>query len=164
MLSCRITKRSFLFCLLFVLVGCAFEPLYKSESFSDFHIKRPDVQVMNTDLVYKELKRFFNNEDVNARFVVTFIIDEQYEDIDVREDEKVLRKNITNKLDFSVTDNITQKVVFSSQSLVSSAFNRVAEPYANYVAESNTKKQISILLAEDIQKQLLLFKGRYRGK
>ncbi len=56
---------------------------------------------MNTDLVYKELKRFFNNDDVNARFVVTFIIDEQYEDIDVREDEKVLRKNITNKLDFS---------------------------------------------------------------
>ncbi|SUZ47786.1 uncharacterized protein METZ01_LOCUS640 [marine metagenome] len=148
---------------MFVLAGCAFEPLYKSESFGVFHIKRSDVQVMNTDLVYKELKRFFNNDDVNARFVVAFIIDEQYEDIDVREDEKVLRKNITNKLDFTVTDNITKKVVFSGQSLVSSAFNRVAEPYANYVAESNTKKQISILLAEDIQKQLLLFKNRYRG-
>ena len=118
---------------------------------------------MNTDLVYKELKRFFNNDDVNARFVVAFIIDEQYEDIDVREDEKVLRKNITNKLDFTVNDNITKKVVFSGQSLVSSAFNRVSEPYANYIAEANTKKQISILLAEDIQKQLLIFKGRYRG-
>ena len=75
-MSCRITKRSFLFCLLFVLEGCAFEPLYKSESFSDFHIKRPDVQIVNTDLVYRELKRFFNNDDVNTRFVVTFIIDE----------------------------------------------------------------------------------------
>ena len=148
---------------MFVLEGCAFEPLYKSESFSDFHIKRPDVQIVNTDLVYRELKRFFNNDDVNTRFVVTFIIDEQYEDIDVREDEKVLRKNITNKLDFTVNDNITKKVVFSGQSLVSSAFNRVSEPYANYIAEANTKKQISILLAEDIQKQLLIFKGRYRG-
>ena len=162
-MSCRITKRSFIFFLLFVLAGCTFEPLYKSGSFREFYIKEPDVQAVNTDLVYKELKRFFNSEEVNARFVVSFIIDEQYEDIDVREDEKVLRKNITNKLDFSVTDSIAQKVVFNGQSLVSSAFNRVSEPYANYIAEANTKKQISILLAEDIQKQLLIFKGRYRG-
>ena len=50
------------------------------------------------------------------------------------------------------------KEVFSGESLISSAYNRVAEPYANYVNEQDTRNRILILIVQDIRRQLALFR------
>ena len=52
------------------------------------------------------------------------------------------------------------KIIFSGESLISSAFNRVAEPYSNYINEQDTRERIILLIAKDIKRQLILFKNK----
>ena len=51
-----------------------------------------------------------------------------------------------------------EEEVFTGESLISSAYNRVAEPYANYVNEKDTRDRILLLIIQDIKRQLALFK------
>ena len=96
-------------------------------------------------------------------FIISFTIDEQFEDIDIREDEKVLRKNIAISVKFSIKKEIDEEEIFTGESLISSAYNRVAEPYANFVAEQDTRDRILLLVIQDIKRQLALFK-KNQGK
>ena len=94
-----------------------------------------------------------------AKWEEVNLSEQQFEDIDVREDEKVLRKNIVMTVTFTIQEQGKKEILYSGESIVSSAFNRVAEPYSNYVSENDTKERIALLLAQDLQRQFVLFKN-----
>ena len=146
--------------LLLFLQSCGFQPLYKVDSLSGFIIEKPENSSKNYTSIYNKLSSIFAPNSSNDNLIVSFEVDEQYEDIDVREDEKVLRKNIVITVKFNIRREKLNKIIFSGESLISSAFNRVAEPYSNYVNEQDTRERIILLIAKDIQRQLILFKNR----
>ena len=146
--------------LLLFLQSCGFQPLYRVDSLSGFIIEKPENSSKNHNSIYKELNEVFVPNNGNNNFIVSFEVDEQYEDIDVREDEKVLRKNIVITVKFNIRKEKLNRIIFSGESLISSAFNRVAEPYSNYVNEQDTRERIILLIAKDIQRQLILFKNK----
>ena len=146
--------------LLLFLQSCGFQPLYKVDSLSGFIIEKPENSSKNHTSIYNKLNSIFVPNSSNDNLIVSFEVDEQYEDIDVREDEKVLRKNIVITVKFNIRREKLNKIIFSGESLISSAFNRVAEPYSNYINEQDTRERIILLIAKDIQRQLILFKNR----
>ena len=146
--------------LLLFLHSCGFQTLYKVDSLSGFIIEKPENSSKNHTSIYNKLNSIFVPNSSNDNLIVSFEVDEQYEDIDVREDEKVLRKNIVITVKFNIRREKLNKIIFSGESLISSAFNRVAEPYSNYVNEQDTRERIILLIAKDIQRQLILFKNR----
>ena len=146
--------------LLLLLQSCGFQPLYRVDSLSGFIIEKPENSSKNHTSIYKELNKVFVPNNDNDNLIFSFEVDEQYEDIDVREDEKVLRKNIVITVKFYIRREKLDKIIFSGETLISSAFNRVAEPYSNYVNEQDTRERIILLITKDIQRQLILFKNK----
>ena len=143
---------------IFMLTACGFQPLYKNNSLSGFVVNAPSDQNESSKIIYEGLTNILSSSDTSENYIIDFIVDEQSEDIDIREDEKVLRKNIVISVKFYVKKEKDDKEVFSGESLISSAYNRVAEPYANYVNEQDTRDRILILIVQDIRRQLALFK------
>ena len=141
-----------------VLTACGFQPLYINNSLSGFVVNRPSDQNESSKIIYQGLTNILSSSATSENYIIDFIIDEQSEDIDIREDEKVLRKNIVISVKFYVKKEKNDKEVFSGESLISSAYNRVAEPYANYVNEQDTRNRILILIVQDIRRQLALFR------
>ena len=142
----------------FMLTACGFQPLYNDDSLSGFVVNTPTDQNESSKIIYRGLTNILRSSDTSENYIINFIIDEQLEDIDIREDEKVLRKNIVISVKFYVKKEKDDKEVFSGESLISSAYNRVAEPYANYVNEQDTRNRILILIVQDIRRQLALFR------
>ena len=93
------------------LQSCGFQPLYKAESLSGFIIEQPKEITKSHTLIYKELDRIFIKNNDKSNFIVSFEIDEQYEDIDVREDEKVLRRNIVIAAKFNIKEESSNKII-----------------------------------------------------
>ena len=147
-----------LFFSIVVLASCGFQPLYDNNSLSGFVVNAPGVQNESSRIIYKGLTNVLSSSATSENYIIDFVIDEQSEDIDIREDEKVLRKNIVISVKFYVKKEKNDKEVFSGESIISSAFNRVAEPYANYVNEQDTRSRILILIVQDIRRQLALFR------
>ena len=141
-----------------MLAACGFQPLYNNNSLSGFVVNAPSDQNESSKIIYKGLTNILSSSSTSENYIIDFIIDEQSEDIDIREDEKVLRKNIVISVKFYVKKEKNDKEVFSGESLISSAYNRVAEPYANYVNEQDTRNRILILIVQDIRRQLALFR------
>jgi len=114
-------------------------------------------------IIYKGLDEALKPLSTSNNFIISFTIDEQFEDIDIREDEKVLRKNIVISVKFSIKKETDEEEIFTGESLISSAYNRVTEPYANFVNEQDTRDRILLLVIQDIKRQLALFK-KNQGK
>ena len=112
----------------------------------------------NSLIIYKRLDEALKPLSTSNNLIISFTIDEQFEDIDIREDEKVLRKNIVISVKFSIKKETDEEEIFTGESLISSAYNRVAEPYANFVNEQDTRDRILLLVIQDIKRQLALFK------
>ena len=142
----------------FFLQSCGFQPLYNMESLSGFIINEPSDKSKSSVIIYKGLDDALKPISTSDNFIINFSIDEQFEDIDIREDEKVLRKNIVISVKFSIKRENDEEEIFSGESQISSAYNRVAEPYANFVNEKDTKNRILLLIIQDIKRQLALFK------
>ena len=142
----------------FLLQSCGFQPLYDMESLSGFIVNKPNDKSKSSQIIYKGLDEALNSISSSENFIINFNINEQFEDIDIREDEKVLRKNIVISVKFSIKREGDEEEIFSGESLISSAYNRVAEPYANFVNEKDTKNRILLLIIQDIKRQLALFK------
>ena len=143
----------------FFLQSCGFQPLYNIESLSGFIVNEPNDKSKSSQTIYNGLDRTLNSISSSENFVIDFAVDEQFEDIDIREDEKVLRKNIVISVKFSIKrENDEEEEIFIGESLISSAYNRVAEPYANFVNEQDTRDRILLLIIQDIKRQLALFK------
>ena len=142
----------------FFLKSCGFQPLYNLESLSGFVVNQPNDKSENSVIIYKGLDRALKPISTSENFIIDFTVDERFEDIDVREDEKVLRKNILISVKFSIKRKNDNEEIFIGESLISSAYNRVAEPYANFVNEQDTRDRILLLIIQDIKRQLALFK------
>ena len=135
------------------------------ESLSGFIINEPSDKSKSSVIIYKGLDDALKPISTSDNFIINFSIDEQFEDIDIREDEKVLRKNIVISVKFSIKreNKEEEEEIFIGESLISSAYNRVAEPYANFVNEQDTRDRILLLVIQDIKTQLALFK-KNQGK
>ena len=135
------------------------------ESLSGFIINEPSDKSKSSVIIYKGLDDALKPISTSDNFIINFSIDEQFEDIDIREDEKVLRKNIVISVKFSIKreNEEEEEEIFIGESLISSAYNRVAEPYANFVNEQDTRDRILLLVIQDIKRQLALFK-KNQGK
>ena len=142
----------------FLLQSCGFQPLYNMESLSGFIVNQPNDKSKSSQIIYKGLDEALNSISSSENFIINFNINEQFEDIDIREDEKVLRKNIVISVKFSIKRENDDEEIFSGESQISSAYNRVAEPYANFVNEKDTKDRVLLLIIQDIKRQLALFK------
>jgi len=133
------------------------------ESLSGFIINEPSDKSKSSVIIYKGLDDALKPISTSDNFIIDFSIDEQFEDIDIREDEKVLRKNIVISVKFSIKRESDEEEIFIGESLISSAYNRVAEPYANFVNEQDTRDRVLLLIIQDIKRQLALFK-KNQGK
>ncbi len=133
------------------------------ESLSGFIVNEPSDKSESSIIVYKGLDGALKSISTSDNFIINFTVDEQFEDIDIREDEKVLRKNIVISVKFSIKRESNDEEIFIGESLISSAYNRVAEPYANFVNEQDTRDRILLLIIQDIKRQLALFK-KNQGK
>ena len=142
----------------FFLQSCGFQPLYNIESLSGFIVNEPINKSENSLIIYKRLDEALKPLSKSNNLIISFTIDEQFEDIDIREDEKVLRKNIVISVKFSIKKETDEEKIFTGESLISSAYNRVAEPYANFVNEQDTRNRVLSLVIQDIKRQLALFK------
>ena len=160
----KIIKINLTLVIILIVTSCGFQPLYKVDSLSGFIIEEPKKLDEKTSMVFAELDRAFYKNDDGNNYIINFTIDEQFEDIDVREDEKVLRKNIVMTVNFTIREQGKKEILYSGESIVSSAFNRVAEPYSNYVSENDAKERIALLLAQDLQRQFILFKNNQLKK
>ena len=49
------------------------------------------------------------------------------------------------------------EIVFTGESIASTAFNRIAEPYSNEVAKIDSEKRLAYSAAQDIRNQIALF-------
>ena len=146
----------------FFLKSCGFQPLYNLESLSGFVVNQPNDKSESSVIIYKGLDRALKPISTSENFIINFTVDERFEDIDVREDEKVLRKNILISVKFSIKRKNDNEEIFIGESLISSAYNRVAEPYANFVNEQDTRDRILLLIIQDIKRQLAIFKKNQR--
>ena len=147
----------------FILQSCGFQPLYNTESLSGFIVNEPNNKSESSLIIYRGLDEALKPLSTSNNFIISFTIDEQFEDIDIREDEKVLRKNIVISVKFSIKKENEKEEIFTGESLISSAYNRVSEPYANFVNEQDTRDRILLLVIQDIKTQLVLFK-KNQGK
>ena len=85
-------------------------------------------------------------------------LEKRYDDIDIREDEKVTRMGVSNKVIFYLKDKKTEEVIFTGESIASNAFNRISEPYSNEIAKRDSEDRLAYSIAEDIRNQIVLFK------
>ena len=152
-------KFTLLTLLVIFLNACGFKPLYNYESLDGFIVNTPENKTENSMIIYEGLRRSLNVSTTKKNYIIDFYVNEQSEDIDIREDEKVLRKNLAISVVFTIKEKNSEKEIFSGESLISSAYNRVAEPYSNYISEQDTRRRILASVVVDVKRQLALFKS-----
>ena len=103
---------------------------------------------------------FFTNSQSEKKYLVTLSLEKRYDDIDIREDEKVTRMGVSNKVIFYLKDKKTKDILFVGESIASGAFNRIAEPYANDIARKDTEERLATSVAQDIRNQIILFNNK----
>ena len=145
--------------LVILLNACGFKPLYNYDSLDGFIVNTPQDKTENSMIIYEGLRESLNESTTKINYIIDFYVNEQSEDIDIREDEKVLRKNLAVSVVFTIKEKNGGKEIFSGESLISSAYNRVAEPYSNYISEHDTRRRILGSVISDIKRQLALFKS-----
>ena len=150
-----------IFCLaliVFALSGCSFSPLYQTNSLSSFIFVEPKKSNKDLYKIYMNLERlFFTNTQTKKKYLVSLSLERRYDDIDIREDEKVTRMGVSNKVTFYIKNIERDEIVFTGESIASTAFNRIAEPYSNEVAKIDSEKRLAYSAAQDIRNQIVLF-------
>ena len=150
-----------IFCLALIVLflsGCSFSPLYEPSSLSNFIFIEPKKSNKDLHNIYANLERlFFTNTQSKEKYLVSLSLERRYDDIDVREDEKVTRMGVSDKVIFYIKDIEKDKIVFTGESIASTAFNRIAEPYSNEVAKRDSEYRLSYSAAQDIRNQIVLF-------
>lgn len=144
---------------LIISSGCSFSPLYNSQSLSDIAFLEP--KKSNKDLynIYTNLSQlFFINNASEKKYIVSLSLEKRFDDIDIRQDEKVTRMGVSKKVTFTLREIKTEKLIFTGESSASIAFNRVSEPYSNEIAKKDSENRLAYSLAQDIRNQLILLK------
>ena len=144
---------------LIISSGCSFSPLYNSQSLSNIAFLEP--KKSNKDLynIYTNLSQlFFINNASEKKYIVSLSLEKRFDDIDIRQDEKVTRMGVSKKVTFTLREIKTEKLIFTGESSASIAFNRVSEPYSNEIAKKDSENRLAYSLAQDIRNQLILLK------
>ena len=159
-------KKKFLsvFILVTLQMACTFEPLYSEKILSEYHIIEPNKSNKDLHQVYSSLKRliFLNNEDENL-YTVELDIQKRFDDIDIREDEKVTRMGISTIVFFKIRKKNSDIILFTGKSIGSNAFNRLEEPYSNEIAKNDSVSKLATTIALDIRNQLALFSKKLKN-
>ena len=81
--------------LIFIAPSCSFSPLYKNSLLSEVSFVEPNKSNKDLHNIYLELTRlFFTNTSSEKIYIVTISLEKRYDDIDIREDEKVLWEKV----------------------------------------------------------------------
>lgn len=152
-------KIFFLTVLLIISSGCSFSPLYNNHSLSSIVFLEPKKSNKDLHNIYRNLDRlFFTNSASEKKYIVSLSLEKRFDDIDVRQDEKVTRMGISKKVTFTLSEIKSKKIIFSGESSASIAFNRVSEPYSNETAKTDSENRLAYSLAQDIRNQLVLLR------
>ena len=143
--------------------ACTFEPLYSEKFFVEYKIIEPSKNNRELHEIYRNLNNLISSNSKNENlFTVELTSQNRFDDIDVREDEKVTRMGVSTTVIFKIREEDSDKVIFTGQSIGSNAFNRIAEPYSNEVAKNDAISKLSTSIAYDIRNQLALYSKRIK--
>ena len=143
--------------------ACTFEPLYSEKFFVKYKIIEPSKNNKELHEIYRNLNNLISSNSKNENlFTVELTSQNRFDDIDVREDEKVTRMGVSTTVIFKIREEDSDKVIFTGQSIGSNAFNRIAEPYSNEVAKNDAISKLSTSIAYDIRNQLALYSKRIK--
>ena len=147
-----------------LLVACAFEPLYSEKILGEYHIIEPNKSNQDLHQIYRSLKRliFLNNKNENL-YTVELDILKRFDDIDIREDEKVTRMGVSTIVYFKIRNKNSDIILFTGKSIGSNAFNRLEEPYSNEIAKNDSVSKLATTIALDIRNQLALFSKKLKN-
>ena len=102
------------------------------------------------------------NENGENHYTVELESQNRFDDIDVREDEKVMRMGVSTMVIFKIREKNSDKILFTGQSIGSNAFNRISEPYSNEIAKNDAVSKLSMTIAYDIRNQLALYSKKFQ--
>ena len=144
-------------------LSCTFEPLYSEKFLLEYEMIEPSKSNKELHEIYRNLNNLTSiGENDDNQFTVELEAQSRFDDIDVREDEKVMRMGVSTTVIFKIREKNSDKILFTSQSIGSNAFNRISEPYSNEVAKNDAVSKLSMTIAYDIRNQLALYSKKFK--
>jgi len=144
-------------------LSCTFEPLYSEKSLLEYEIIEPSKSNKELHEIYRNLNNLASiNESDDSQYTVELEAQSRFDDIDVREDEKVMRMGVSTTVIFKIREKNSDKILFTGQSIGSNAFNRISEPYSNEIAKNDAVSKLSMTIAYDIRNQLALYSKKFK--
>ena len=144
-------------------LGCTFEPLYSEKFLLEYEIIEPSKSNKELHEIFRNLNNLTSiNESSDNLYTVELVSQNRFDDIDVREDEKVMRVGVSTTVIFKIREKNSDKILFTGQSIGSNAFNRISEPYSNEIAKNDAVSKLSMTIAYDIRNQLALYSKKFK--
>ena len=144
--------------------ACTFEPLYSEKFFVKYKIIEPSKNNKELHEIYRNLNNLISSNSKNENlFTVELTSQNRFDDIDVREDEKVTRMGISTIVFFKIRKKNSDIILFTGKSIGSNAFNRLEEPYSNEIAKIDSVSKLTATMALDIRNQLALFSKKLKN-
>ena len=144
-------------------LACTFEPLYSDKFLLEYEIIEPSKSKKELHEIFRNLNNLTSiNENGENHYTVELESQNRFDDIDVREDEKVMRMGVSTMVIFKIREKNSDKILFTGQSIGSNAFNRISEPYSNEIAKNDAVSKLSMTIAYDIRNQLALYSKKFQ--
>ena len=98
-------------------LSCTFEPLYSEKFLLEYEIIEPSKSNKELHEIYRNLNNLASiNENSNSQYTVELEAQSRFDDIDVREDEKVMRMGVSTTVIFKIREKNSNKILFTGQS------------------------------------------------
>jgi len=144
-------------------LSCTFEPLYSEKFLLEYEIIEPSKSNKELHEIFRNLNNLTSiNKSGDNQYTVELESQNRFDDIDVREDEKVMRAGVSTTVIFKIREKNSNKILFTGQSIGSNAFNRISEPYSNETAKNDAVSKLSMTIAYDIRNQLALYSKKFK--
>ena len=144
-------------------LSCTFEPLYSEKFLLEYEIIEPSKSNKELHEIFRNLNNLTSiNKSGDNQYTVELESQNRFDDIDVREDEKVIRAGVSTTVIFKIREKNSNKILFTGQSIGSNAFNRISEPYSNETAKNDAVSKLSMTIAYDIRNQLALYSKKFK--
>ncbi len=144
-------------------LSCTFEPLYSEKFLLEYEIIEPSKSNKELHEIFRNLNNLTSiNKSDDNQYTVELESQNRFDDIDVREDEKVIRAGVSTTVIFKIREKNSNKILFTGQSIGSNAFNRISEPYSNETAKNDAVSKLSMTIAYDIRNQLALYSKKFK--
>ena len=144
-------------------LSCTFEPLYSEKFLLEYEIIEPSKSNKELHEIFRNLNNLTSiNKSDDNQYTVELESQNRFDDIDVREDEKVMRAGVSTTVIFKIREKNSNKILFTGQSIGSNAFNRISEPYSNETAKNDAVSKLSMTIAYDIRNQLALYSKKFK--